>query len=58
MAYTFFRHDPNFGPCAGLEGPFHYPSGTVLYYYAKTGNLHQWIPGKNWFVRDRQVNVD
>ena len=37
MAYTVFQHNPNFGPRKGLEGPFHYPNGRVLYYDNKAG---------------------
>ena len=40
MAYTVFRHNPNFGPRKGLEGPFHYPNGQVLYYDPKQGEYY------------------
>jgi hypothetical protein len=32
MAYIVFKHNREFGPRKGLEGPFHYPNGQVLYY--------------------------
>ena len=32
MAYLRFEHDQKWGPRKGLEGPFHYPNGQVLYY--------------------------
>jgi hypothetical protein len=31
MAYTVFQHDTRFGPRAGLEGPYRYPNGALLY---------------------------
>jgi hypothetical protein len=34
MAYTVFSRNVNFGARKGLEGPFHYPNGRVLYYDA------------------------
>ena len=36
MAYTVFKHNQEYGPRNGLEGPFHYPSGAVLYYDPRT----------------------
>jgi hypothetical protein len=32
MAYTVFKHNTNYEARKGLEGPFHYPNGQVLYY--------------------------
>lgn len=55
MAYTVFQHDPNFGPRAGLEGPFHYPSGAVLYYDPKAGEYYD--PRTDWFVPHNEVAV-
>ena len=26
MSYTVFKHNKEFGPRKGLEGPFHYPN--------------------------------
>jgi len=37
MAYIVFKHNKEFGTRKGLEGPFHYPNGRVLYYDAKLG---------------------
>ena len=48
MAYTVFQHNPRFGPRQGLEGPFHYPSGAVLYYDLKAGEYYD--PKTDWFV--------
>jgi len=48
MAYTVFQHNPNFGPRKGLEGPFHYPSGAVLYYDPKAGEYYD--PRTDFYV--------
>lgn len=40
MAYTVFKHAKEFGPRAGLEGPFHYANGRVLYYDPKAGEYY------------------
>ena len=53
MAYTVFQHDPNFGPRKGLEGPFHYPSGAVLYYDPKAGEYYD--PKTDWYVSNEDV---
>ena len=53
MAYTVFQHDPNFGPRKGLEGPFHYPSGTVLYYDPQAGEYYD--PRTDWYVSNEDV---
>jgi hypothetical protein len=37
MSYIVFKHSKEFGPRKGLEGPFHYPNGQVLYYDPKEG---------------------
>ena len=48
MAYTVFQHDPCFSPREGLEGPFHYPSGAVLYYDPKAGEYYD--PKTDFYV--------
>jgi hypothetical protein len=48
MAYIIFQHDPNFGPRTGLEGPFHYPSGAVLYYDPRAGEYYD--PKTDFYV--------
>ena len=40
MAYVVFKHNKEFGPRKGLEGPFHYPNGQVLYYDIKEGSYY------------------
>jgi hypothetical protein len=51
MGYTVFDRDVNYGPRKGLEGPFHYPNGQVLYYDARAGEY--WDPRTDFFV-DRE----
>lgn len=55
MAYTVFEHNPNWGPRKGLEGPFHYPSGHVLYYDPKAGQYYD--PRTDWYVSNEDVAV-
>ena len=55
MSYTVFQHNPNFGPRKGLEGPFHYPSGAVLYYDPKAGEYYD--PTTDFYVDRADVAV-
>jgi hypothetical protein len=55
MAYTVFQHDPNFGPRKGLEGPFHYPSGVVLYYDPRAGEYYD--PRTDFYVSNEDVVI-
>jgi hypothetical protein len=51
MGYTVFDRDVNYGPRKGLEGPFHYPNGQVLYYDPKAGEYYD--PRTDFYV-DRE----
>lgn len=53
MAYTVFQHNQNYGPRAGLEGPFHYPNGQVLYYDPKQGEYYD--PRTDFYVAREDV---
>ena len=55
MAYTVFQHDPKWGPRAGLEGPFHYPSGAVLYYDPQAGEYYD--PRTDFYVSNDDVAI-
>jgi hypothetical protein len=55
VAYTVFQHNPNFEPRKGLEGPFHYPSGAVLYYDPKEGEYYD--PRTDFYVDRADVAV-
>ena len=54
MAYTVFQHDTRVGLRTDLEGPFHYPSGAVLYYDLRAGEYYD--PRTDFYV-DRTNNV-
>lgn len=51
MAYTVFEHNDQYEPRKGLEGPFRYPNGQVLYYDPKEGQY--WDPRTDFYV-DRE----
>ena len=53
MAYTVFKHNQEYGPRPGLEGPFHYPNGCVLYYDAVAGEY--WDPRTDFYVPPTDV---
>ena len=53
MAYTVFKHNQNYESRKGLEGPFHYPNGQVLYYDAKAGEY--WDPRTDFYVANDDV---
>ena len=53
MAYTVFQHNQNFGLRRGLEGPFHYPNGRVLYYDHKEGKYYD--PRTDFYVSNEDV---
>ena len=54
MSYIRFNHDPKWGPRKGLEGPFHYPSGAVLYYDPKEGKYYD--PTTDFYVPHEDVD--
>jgi len=53
MAYRVFKHGLEYGPREGLEGPFHYPNGRVLYYDPQQGEY--WDPRTDFFVPREDV---
>ena len=54
MAYTVFTHNQEYGPRKGLEGPFHYANGRVLYYDTKEGQY--WDPRTDFYVDQEEMN--
>jgi hypothetical protein len=40
MSYVVFKNAKEYGPRKGLEGPFHYPNGQVMYYDPKEGEYY------------------
>ena len=53
MAYQVFKHGQEYGPRRGLEGPFHYPNGRVLYYDPKEGEYYD--PRTDFYVPREDV---
>jgi len=54
MAYRTFSTQDSYQPRAGLEGPYRYPNGRVLYYDPKAGEY--WDPRTDWFVDRDEVS--
>ena len=53
MSYTVFKHNTEYGPRKGLEGPFHYPNGRVNYYDPREGEY--WDPRTDFFVPQDEI---
>ena len=53
MTSTVFKHNPAYGPRPGLEGPFNYPNGQVLYYDPKADEY--WDPRTDFYVPHDEV---
>lgn len=53
MSCSIIALQKEWGPRKGLEGPFSYPSGAVLYYDPKEGKY--WDPSSDFYVSDDDV---
>jgi hypothetical protein len=53
MSYVVFKNAKEYGPRRGLEGPFHYPNGQVLYYDPKAGEYYD--PTTDFYVSREDV---
>jgi len=53
MAYTVFQRDERYGPRKGLEGPFTYGNGRILYYDPAEGKY--WDPRTDFFVDNGEL---
>ena len=53
MSYRVFKHGTEYTARPGLEGPFHYPNGQVLYYDPQAGEY--WDPRTDFFVDHSEV---
>lgn len=53
MAYIVWQHGKEYGARPGLEGPFHYPNGRVLYYDTREGLY--WDPLTDFYVEADEV---
>ena len=49
-----FKHNQEYGPRKGLEGPFHYLNGRVLYYDPKVGEY--WDPRTDFYVERDELD--
>lgn len=56
MGYRVLRpHEEKYGPRKGLEGPFYYPSGAVLYYDTKAGQYYD--PTTDFYVSHEDAGL-
>lgn len=53
MGYTVMETNREYGPRKGLEGPFQYSNGRVLYYDVKEGKY--WDPRTDFYVDHDEV---
>ena len=53
MSHMIFTRKGRFGPRPGLEGPFEYPNGRVLYYDPRAGEY--WDPLTDFYVPREEV---
>lgn len=53
MAYKILPISEQYQPRKGLEGPFRYANGRVLYYDAKEGKY--WDPKTDFYVEHSEV---
>ena len=55
MAYLAFQRRKEFAPRKGLEGPFYYPNGQVLYYDPKAKEYYD--PTTDFYVSNEDVAI-
>ena len=53
MSYVVFKNAKEYGARKGLEGPFHYPNGQVLYYDPREGEYYD--PTTDFYVPRDEV---
>lgn len=53
MGYTTFTRNENYGPRKGLEGPFTYPNGRVVYYDPREGQY--WDPRTDFYLSHEEA---
>ena len=53
--FSYTIKDNRFGPRQGLEGPFHYPNGRVLYYDPKEGRYYD--PTTDFYLDNDEVDL-
>jgi hypothetical protein len=55
MSYIVFSKGHTFEPRKGLEGPFHYPSGKVLYYDPVEGKYYD--PTTDFYLEHEEASI-
>ena len=55
MAYSVWETSRAYGPRRGLEGPFTFANGRVLYYDPKAGEY--WDPRTDFYVEQAEMNL-
>ena len=55
MAYTVWETSKKFGPRRGLEGPFTFATGRVLYYDVNEGQY--WDPLTDFYVEQAEMDL-
>ena len=53
MGYVIYKSNHGYEPRKGLEGPFEYSNGRVLYYDPKEGKY--WDPKTDFYVDHKEV---
>jgi hypothetical protein len=53
--FSYTIKDKRFGPRKGLEGPFHYPNGRVVYYDPKEGRYYD--PTTDFYLDNDEVDL-
>lgn len=53
MSHVVFKNAKEYGARKGLEGPFHYPNGQVLYYDPREGQYYD--PTTDFYVPNEDV---
>lgn len=55
MTHTVWQTSKEFGPRKGLEGPFTFVNGRVLYYDTKAGEY--WDPRTDFYVEQAEMDL-
>lgn len=55
MGHSLVKSIDGYEPRKGLEGPFRYPSGKVLYYDPKVGKY--WCPRTDFYIESDEVHL-
>jgi hypothetical protein len=56
VGYRITNRFDGYGPIPGLEGPFQYASGRILYYDPKQG--HYWDPRTDFYLDHEEIEAE